>query len=678
MNGNKEVIITIKVDGVEKEIKSVDELKQAVKQLGDTTKKTEKETGFFEEKVQELKDGFKGLIDGAKGLKTDFTNWTNSLKTTQGVLGKLRVALSALGLPLLITAITTAYEYFTNFEGGVKLVSTAMNVLNAVVGKVTDSVVKLFSGDFKGFIDSFLGIADAAGDAVDNTNKQFEAQAKLAELTKKNTVENAKLTQQLEFATKVLEDETATYEQRVQALKDVEAAELKLIENKKLETELILQNLKAQLSLEKNYEKRRELAQQIADAEAEVINKQTELATKSGEANKKIREINIQRAKEAEEAAKKQAEINQQFIDQQVKYAQEATLAEITDDRERARQQLEFDKQNEETALQRSAFNAEQRAALLLQIQEKYKLKEGDLNEKFRKEDEDKQKASDDKKNANALTILEILNKKKSDSAVLQAENELEAEYEKNRKILIDAEATTDQLALLDKQLEDDKAANRQKAIEDVLANAENQGLDPFETAQKEIDAEYEKNRQILIDAKATDDQLAALDKAYVEGTKQLAKEEASFKRQQAAGLADGIASLVGETSKVGKIASIASATINTFEGATKAIAQGGFFGIATAAITIAAGLKNIQKIIQTKVPGESGGVTTPSTLSGAASTPTFDPRAALDEAARNSTMVNRVGTMDLGSTPMKAYVVATDMTSEQEKQTKINNLSRL
>ena len=631
---NKEVKITLTIDGVEQEVKSINDLQKAVKNLGTETKETKEETSFFKKQLDNIKDSFGGLIEDAKGLKSDFTGWANSIKTTQGVVGKLKIALSALGLPLLLSLIATGIEYFKNFEGGVKLISTAMNVLNAVVGQLTDSFVKLFSGDLSGFADSFLGIADAAGEAVKNTNKQFEAQSKLAELTKKNTVENAKLTQQLEFATKVLEDETATYEQRVQALKDVEAAEIKLIQNKKLETELILQNLKAQLALENNYERRRDLAQQIAEAEASVIEKQTELTVKSGEANKKIREINIQRAKEAEDRAKKQAEIDQQFLDLQVKNAQEATLMEIENDREREAKRLEFEKSNEEEALKRSEFNATQRAALLLQIDEKYLLKNKELKDKFAEEDAAKQKAKDEK-----------------DAADKAAADQKAAEEAKTRQDA--ANALLEELRL--------------GSIEDA-----------FDRAQAEIDIQYQKDRQILLDAKATDEQLAVLDKAYVDGSKALAKEEASFKREQAAGLADGIANLVGESSRVGKIASIASATINTFEGATKAIAQGGFFGIATAAITIAAGLKNIQKIIQTKVPGEGGGISTPASLSGSASTPSFDPTAALDEAARNSTMTNRIGTVNMGAEPVKAYVVSGEMTSAQEKEQKIENLSRL
>ena len=52
----------------------------------------------------------------------------------------------------------------------------------------------------------------------------------------------------------------------------------------------------------------------------------------------------------------------------------------------------------------------------------------------------------------------------------------------------------------------------------------------------------------------------------------------------------------------VGKAASIAQATINTYEGATKALAQGGFFGIAMAAAVIASGLASVAQISGVKL----------------------------------------------------------------------------
>jgi hypothetical protein len=56
----------------------------------------------------------------------------------------------------------------------------------------------------------------------------------------------------------------------------------------------------------------------------------------------------------------------------------------------------------------------------------------------------------------------------------------------------------------------------------------------------------------------------------------------------------------------VAKAFSIAQAVMNTYEGATKAFAQGGIFGYVTAAGIIAAGLANVARIASTQ-PGSSG-----------------------------------------------------------------------
>lgn len=53
---------------------------------------------------------------------------------------------------------------------------------------------------------------------------------------------------------------------------------------------------------------------------------------------------------------------------------------------------------------------------------------------------------------------------------------------------------------------------------------------------------------------------------------------------------------------EIGKAGSVAQATINTYEGATKALAQGGFYGIAMAAAVIAAGMAQVAQISGVKL----------------------------------------------------------------------------
>lgn len=72
---------------------------------------------------------------------------------------------------------------------------------------------------------------------------------------------------------------------------------------------------------------------------------------------------------------------------------------------------------------------------------------------------------------------------------------------------------------------------------------------------------------------------------------------------EMAAGTAGQLSSLLGEESAAGKAFATAQALINTYLGASKALAQGGIFGIAQAAIVVAAGMKQVMSINKTKEP---------------------------------------------------------------------------
>lgn len=72
---------------------------------------------------------------------------------------------------------------------------------------------------------------------------------------------------------------------------------------------------------------------------------------------------------------------------------------------------------------------------------------------------------------------------------------------------------------------------------------------------------------------------------------------------EMAAGTAGQLSSLLGEESAAGKAFATAQALINTYLGASKALAQGGIWGIAQAAIVVAAGMKNVMSINKTKEP---------------------------------------------------------------------------
>lgn len=72
---------------------------------------------------------------------------------------------------------------------------------------------------------------------------------------------------------------------------------------------------------------------------------------------------------------------------------------------------------------------------------------------------------------------------------------------------------------------------------------------------------------------------------------------------EMAAGTAGQLANLLGEESAAGKAFAAAQALINTYLGASKALAQGGIWGVAQAAIVVAQGMKQVMSINKTKEP---------------------------------------------------------------------------
>ena len=92
------------------------------------------------------------------------------------------------------------------------------------------------------------------------------------------------------------------------------------------------------------------------------------------------------------------------------------------------------------------------------------------------------------------------------------------------------------------------------------------------------------------------------------------------------------------------------------------------------------AGLANIKKIMSTKVPGDK-----PVSSSGVPSIPTassFDPTAALAASSQGQTQSNQITlgnqTGSTGANVVKAYVVSSEMSSQQEADRKITDLARL
>jgi len=137
------------------------------------------------------------------------------------------------------------------------------------------------------------------------------------------------------------------------------------------------------------------------------------------------------------------------------------------------------------------------------------------------------------------------------------------------------------------------------------------------------------------------------------------------------------IGGLIDQNSVAGKAIAVTQAIINTYQGASKAIAQGGIFGPVAGAAVIAAGLVSVKKIISTKVPSakgtgnvaDSGGPSI--SMASAPITPTAPIQNTI-------TQLNQQSINQMGSATGRAYVVESDITNQQEKIIRINRAARL
>ena len=287
---------------------------------------------------------------------------------------------------------------------------------------------------------------------------------------------------------------------------------------------------------------------------------------------------------------------------------------------------------------------------------------------------------------------------KAADDRKALKDKEAQEEEARLAKAAADAEAARVKAAAEAETLRLKKIADAQ-TVADMLQQAD---LDLIQSAYDRAQAELEIQRQADIEkitlAGATADEIARINTQYDNKSKKLEQENADFKKTLrgqdvdnalAAGsqVLGSIVSLVGEGSAVGKAAALAQVAIDTYGSATAAYKSvvgipvvGPALAPVAAGVAIAAGLASAKKIIATKTPGDKGGGGGGAGIS-APVVPSFDPTAALDQAAAGGGGDNQI-TLDnqQGSTGnvIRAYVVSDEMTSQQEKDKKINDLARL
>jgi len=263
--------------------------------------------------------------------------------------------------------------------------------------------------------------------------------------------------------------------------------------------------------------------------------------------------------------------------------------------------------------------------------------------------------------------------KKKEEEAAIKAEEKKQEEIRKAEEAAEKkAQSEADKLLKIQQdnsllEIEDaQQKANRKLEIEQQRALASIQGMDNEEQMKLAILEKY-RILQDQSDAKFTAAEVARKKKQNADEAK-LEKDNAMATLSAASQLAGAIQGLAGESKEL----SIASAVIDTYVGANKALAQGGALGFISAAAVIMTGLANVKNILQTDVGGSGGG--------GAGAAAGAPMGQMLGQAVGQPTSLDDVvgAVNNQNEQPVQAFVIAGDVTDAQEANTYIKNQSTL
>ena len=176
-------------------------------------------------------------------------------------------------------------------------------------------------------------------------------------------------------------------------------------------------------------------------------------------------------------------------------------------------------------------------------------------------------------------------------------------------------------------------------------------------------------------------EEINAINKKYDDEDSKRKQEKANQDRavQEAtinaiAGTLGSLSQLAGKDAATGKALSAAQAIINTYTGATKALAQGGIAGPIAAAGVIASGIASVRQIYATQLPATQGG----GSSAGARpqiSAPSITPRLSLN--TQVSDLGNQIS-QSLERSPVRAYVVNQDVQTAEKMDRKIRETATI
>ena len=289
--------------------------------------------------LEKVKTGANDAGNAAKSAAGEFTVMGVSINGVKTAIGKLipiakgmfstiKAGIASTGIGLLVIAIGSLVTYFTNTKRGAETLQVAFKGIGAAISVITDrissigeAITKVFKGDFKGAAeDAKNAVSGLGAEIVKETKSMMELTRTLQgvrDAERDFSKERAETNRVIAEARFLAEDETASYEDRLEALKkanDLEIATTEkaiAIQKEKLEAKRAEVDLGE--SLAEDFDELAALEVELINMQTQSVMKQKRLVTSVETLKTEMRAADKQRnaeeLKEKQELAKAEADI---------------------------------------------------------------------------------------------------------------------------------------------------------------------------------------------------------------------------------------------------------------------------------------------------------------------------------------------------------------------------------
>lgn len=550
------------------------DLTEQTKALSDKLKELEKSVGDNRRNVGNYAESVKDGILQTQGLSGSTGALVGQMKSGITGVQAFNAALKANPIIFVVSIVLTLIGIIEKLMKRNSELATSLQAAFApfkvILGRLLDWITDLFKGVafvLENISKAVTWLLDKLGLISEETKKAAAEGARLAGETQriyqeetKALVPMARMRRELEELKTLAADQNKTTAERTELLKEA-AEKLHIIRD--LELAVLnskYKQIKAENQLgytsDEDYRKEQEALAALEAAKASYATQEKELIGQMTGLEKSERDKQVATAKAAAEkkkkateaatkaeveAVKKQAEVLKKAQEETIKaYEQSVKTMEL----EIAENQLRTGK----TSIEESQRVVNEQIAL----------------EKF-------------KRDQNLITEQEYRNNVRALNLQFETEVKADADRRVEEKKATDALNMENERALADVKLQNDldnqiTRLDAMKALE--IANAEAVGAETASIVERYEIMKDETKRKYY-----------------------------NAQLEMAAGTAGQLSELLGRESGAGKAFATAQALINTYLGASKALAQGGIWGIAQAAIVVAAGMKNVMSINKTKEP---------------------------------------------------------------------------